>query len=263
LVFHVLAHVEATAALPASVFDRAYVAWAARLLGPAADRSLGGDVEVLGRVLPTHDALARAQLLAFAFGDVDALDDVVDRDLDALSSAASTVPALLSAALEVGPALEVLRAACELEADAHASLPPPQLDAARLSIALEEMVPLAPKLAGCVIRPLRALRLRGRVVGEEIWCGIPSDIEGPSVEHVAWQVAHEATVLEVARDAPGPRTHAETEQLALVLLATRAARAGRAEAHSSWLAHLAEGAVLAATPPPASLASWLASRQGV
>jgi hypothetical protein len=48
LVFHVLAHVEATQALAASLWDRTYVAFVERHLGPAAHRALGEDARVLG-----------------------------------------------------------------------------------------------------------------------------------------------------------------------------------------------------------------------
>ncbi|MBW2459905.1 MAG: hypothetical protein JRI68_35775, partial [Deltaproteobacteria bacterium] len=71
LVFHVLAHVADTAHLPASVFDPTYVQYAEGHLGPAAQRPLAEDAAVLGRVLPTHEELARAQLLAWLFDDVD------------------------------------------------------------------------------------------------------------------------------------------------------------------------------------------------
>ena len=66
--------------------------------------------------------------------------------------------------------------------------------------------------------------------------GVPSAELGPSAEHVAWQAAHEATVGEVSRAAPG-LSHDEREQVAVVLLAERAKEAGEQEAHARWLAH--------------------------
>jgi hypothetical protein len=95
---------------------------------------------------------------------------------------------------------------------------------------------------------VRSLRLRGRAVSgprDAIWVGVPSVDPGPSLAHVTWQAAHEATVLEV-QDAARERSlvldHDSLEHAAVVLLATRAADASRSAAHAEWLAHFGANA---------------------
>jgi hypothetical protein len=62
-----------------------------------------------------------------------------------------------------------------------------------------------------------------------------------SVEHVAWQLAHEATVGEVVAEmtaAGQPPSFVALEREALTRLARRAARAGLGAAHAAWIARL-------------------------
>ncbi|MBI4699710.1 MAG: hypothetical protein HY744_00860 [Deltaproteobacteria bacterium] len=246
LVFHVLAHVEATAALPASLFDPFYVRFAARHLGPAAGRQLGEDAAVLGRVLVTHELLARAQLLAWLFAGGEQAGACAERDLAQLRPDEVADPSLLAPLAAAGPAVELLRCAAELERDAHGRLPPAELDPGPFAQALERTAAVAPLLADCGVMPLRALRLRGRVRGREIWVGLPSDEPGPELDHVVWQACHEATVLELGEQAgaSGERLGARAvEHAAVVLLAARARDAGREHEHARWLGHLGTGTI--------------------
>ncbi|MCC6526452.1 MAG: hypothetical protein IT373_27640 [Polyangiaceae bacterium] len=276
LILHVLAHVAGTADLPASVYDPAYVAFAARHLGPAGARTLAEDAAALAVLLPSHAALARAQLVAWLFPSPEAAGACAERDLGELAreppaeiACRAALATLASApALELS-GLELLRCAALLEAPSHAALPPAVLEAeerARLAEALDALVPVAPWLARVDVVPHRALRLRGRVRRRtlarspgshalaEIWTGLPCDDPGPDVAHVAWQAAHEASVLEVTRvaeHAAGPAAgeraveHAAgpaageraVEHAAVVLLAERAEEAGRAAERAAWYAH--------------------------
>src|SRR5690349_15353645 len=61
LFFHVFAHVEGTAQLPASVHSPEYVAWARARLGDPEQRTLGEDARLLAGAFPTHTALAGVQ----------------------------------------------------------------------------------------------------------------------------------------------------------------------------------------------------------
>lgn len=248
LVFHVLAHVEGTAALAPSCFDPIYVAFAAAHLGDPAARPLGEDRVTLARALPTHAALARAQLLAWLFDDLDQARAAAERELRALGPADVARPSLLPTLLEDEPGAELLRAAALLEEDAWQALPrfDPEAARARLAPALDRVVAAAPALAACEVRCVRALRLRGRVLRARgrasIWVGAPGAAPALEASHAAWQAAHEATVDEVAEAArreARPIAHAPLEHAALVLLAQRAARTGLRDAHAAWLAHLA------------------------
>jgi hypothetical protein len=236
-VFHVLAHVRGTAALPASAYDPVYVAWAERRLGPAGARVLGEDAEVLATALPTHEALASVQLLAWLFDDANVAARNGERELADVDAAR---PELVEPLVARGPAVEVLRCAALLEREAVERLGPLDFDASALGRALHEATRAAPFLEQASITPVRALRLRGRALATaipDILVGAPCTDLGVDCEHAAWQAAHEATVAEVsiATDLAERRC----EAVAVVLLHERAADAGLAALHARWLARLA------------------------
>lgn len=241
LVFHVLAHVRATRHLAASVFDSVYVRFVEAHCGPSTARTLARDAEVLGRVVMSHEGLASLQLLAWLHSTVDAARGLAELELTQLTSTQVDAPELLLPLSRMGPAVEVLRCAALLEVDSWSVLPAPPDAAGDLQEALDGMVMAAPRLTRCRVRRIRSLRLRGRVRGDEIWVGHPDDALGVSVEHVAWQAAHEATVREVAEamETMGrPPTFAVVEHVAVVLLAGRSASAGMGAGHRAWLSHL-------------------------
>jgi hypothetical protein len=245
-VFHVLAHVRATASLASSVFDARYVATAERALGPASERGLGEDARVLGEILPTFAALARVQALAWLFDSVDRVNAIVDRPLDDLTPEEVDAPRLLGI-LKHDPAAEVLRAAAELELPLLDRLPPVAIDRVALAEEVARVAPAAPFLAACEVTIVRSLGHRGRVIDRAIAVG-----DAP-LPHAAWQAAHEATVAEIL-DAPGPAPdHDVLERGALRLLARRARDAGLADAHRTWLDPLGPATValaLDAAPIP-------------
>lgn len=260
LVFHVLAHVEATARLAPSCFDPSYVAFARGHLGDPDARPLGEDRRTLGRALASHGALARAQLLAWLFDDLERARALAERDLRALSPAELARPELLAPLLEDEPGAELLRAAALLEDDAWSRLPPLDEAAARarLAPALASVAAAAPALEACEVRCARALRLRGRVLRDHgracIWVGAPGDAPPLEAAHAAWQAAHEATVFEVgevARAEGLAAAHAPLEHAALILLAARAAEARLGDAHAAWLGHLGAVPSLALDALPA------------
>ena len=243
LVFHVLAHVAGTGHLPASLYDPVYVDHAAQHLGPAAERPLGEDAATLAQVLPSHEQLARAQLLAWLFDDVGQAALSADRELAALVPDEVARPGLLAALQAAGPAVEVLRCAALLEQEAHGQLPAPVLQPEVLLAALAEVAGVAPRLAACDLLPVRALRLRGRLFGTEIWVGVPAPEPLLDVAHVAWQAAHEATVGEVkqmALETGSGLAERQVEAVALVVLAERAAASAQARSHRHWLGHFGE-----------------------
>ncbi|HEX6276398.1 MAG TPA: hypothetical protein VFZ53_25330 [Polyangiaceae bacterium] len=236
LVFHVLAHVSSST--PASVYDPAYVEFAARYLGAPEARPLGADVRALAAFATNHARYAALQGVAWLFASIEEDERTRERDLSALGAADVADPALLGALRGIGPAVEVLRCAAELEAEAHARLPAFELDRATLEVALESVGRAAPALAGYRLGIVRSLRLRGRVRDGEIWIGAPGAEPGPELFHVAWQAAHEATVDELARTLETPRADDRpVESAALVLLAERAAGAGLADEHAAWFSH--------------------------
>ncbi len=242
LVFHVLAHVEATRRLPASSFDPVYVAFAGRHLGPARQRSLGQDAAVLGRAASTHDVLARVQALAWVFHTLEEAAAVADRALGSLPSDDTPSCRSLSVAQSAGPVSEVLWCATLLEMAAFAGLPSSHEDRAALQAGLAEVTRAAPHLRRCRVSLVRSLRLRGRVSDHDIWVGIPCAELDLGVAHVAWQAAHEATVAEVSQKmyewGLNPH-HDRVEPAAVVLMAERSQRAGLGGEHRRWLAHLA------------------------
>lgn len=265
LVLHVLAHLEATAHLPSSLYDPDYVQAARLQLGPIESRALGQDLTALAPQLVNHELLSQVQLLvrlhpslasaqgAAAF-ELCELDDPNESDLGIrdLLLAHCALPA------------ELLRCATLLEAEAFLRWPLPELATiqARLDQGLPAFWSLAPRLRHSRVRPLRVLGYRGRVFSDEIWVGIPNANQGPSLAHVLCQAAHEATVLEVAERARFDRvrlTEREVEHVALALLARRARDGALAFEHGEWLRTLtpkagewASGAEL-----PLGLQGWL------
>lgn len=230
LIFHVLAHVEATAPLSPSVYDAAYVAQCASVLGPASARALGKDAAVLGQVLTTHTDLARAQLLAWLFTSVLRAQRVHGRELAHLQPSDVDRPEVLGALVMLGSPAELLRSAAELELSAFKALPSPKVDLAALTKELDAVAAAAPRLASMRVGVVRSLRLRGRVLGDEVWVGL-----APTLEQMAWQVAHECTVSELY-DEPASRdwTFEQLETEAHLRLDARAREAGLTEAHQRW-----------------------------
>jgi hypothetical protein len=237
-VFHVLAHVQETAVLAPSVHDEAYVAFVERHAGPARERALFEDAHVLGRTLTSHAALADAQLLAWLFTSDERADACAARDLVELTDDDVDRPALLPRLRAVGPAVEVLRCAAHLEKEAHARLPAASLDHEAVRAAVDDLAGAAPELARFELACVRSLRLRGRVLGGEIWVGAPGPEPWPSIEHVAWQAAHEATVAELQRELPDAGFEA-LERAALQRLEERAGGTHREAPHRRWRDHLA------------------------
>lgn len=234
-----LAHVQVTAHLPSSAYDPTYVRWARQALGPPEERPLGEDVAVLGVALGDHEALTSVQLVAWLYDDHDAARAAATRELSELSDDEVTRADVLAALKEVGPPAELLRCAALLE-DGLLDKALPPLDEAALTGALERVARAAPTVADHRVIPLRSLRLRGRVRGTDIFVGWPCEALSLSIDHVAWQAAHEATVAEVGARALGAPTLGErgVETVAVVTLATRAREAGLADDHARWLDHL-------------------------
>lgn len=230
-VFHVLAHVDA-GRLASSCHDPGWIAYAGAHFGPASQRELSDDAALLSRHLNTHDLLARAQSLAWLWTAAEARAQAA-HDLASLFSRSPVRASLLA----LGPAAEVLRAAAELELALLESLPPIAI-APALSPALASLLPVSPTLASCSLALIRPLPRRGRLHDTTIAIGVPG-VAGATTERVAWQAAHEATVLEVQR-APhaAPLGYADLERRALALLRARARRCGLGEAHARWLATL-------------------------
>ena len=245
LVFHVLAHVRASAHLPASVYDPSYVQYAEHHLGPAAERPLAEDAAILGQLSQSHDALVRLQLLAWLFRSDEDARPSAPRDLSELTAAEGADAALLAELSAAGPAVELLRCAAELERPVHALLPPLPCDEQAVAQALAHAVAVAPWLGGAAVTLVRSLRLRGRVRGRDIWVGVPSAALGLELAHVIWQASHEATVAEcTAQHAElGLALHSRAiEQVAVVLLGERSQSLGRHAEHARWLAHFGDHA---------------------
>lgn len=262
LVFHVLAHVRASRHLRASVFDATYVRFAEHHLGAAAARRLAQDADVLGRCLPDDGTLANAQGLAWLFDSFEQAERSVARDLATLAPGDVTDSTRLASMASAGPAVEVLRLACHLEGEHHTRLPRVEIDDSALRRELSAVRSAAPGLDECRVVVVRALRLRGRVRGDEIWIGAPDPALNCPLAHVVWQAAHEATVRDVVRSVAGmeaPTTDA-MEHAALVLLRERAASANLATEHSRWLANLHPDAGRLAHTEPTDVAAELLTR---
>ncbi|MGE5788965.1 MAG: hypothetical protein ACM3ZE_30530 [Myxococcales bacterium] len=241
LVFHVLAHLEDTAHLPSSLFDRAYVEMAKAQLGPVSGRALGKDLMVLSAQLTSHERLSRVQLIARLHPDLASAVRTARFDLSSLHGDGNTDlrvrdQLIRHCALEA----ELLRCAALLEADHFLRWPLPDLDAVarELEREIQHFLPVAPWLRSMRVRPLRVLGPRGRAFGDEIWVGIPNLTSHPSMAHVLCQAAHEATVVEVdARSHANQRTFSEreVEQIAVALFARRASNSNLAVSHRDWL----------------------------
>jgi hypothetical protein len=232
LVFHVLAHLDATT-LPASVHRPEYIRYVETQLGPASNRALGQDVNVLRPLIGTHTRYAQLQLLAWLYPDVQSALADADRDLSELASSPVT-HALLSALQALGPAAELLRCAALLEAPHFAELQPLAFDPEALQVELRQAVRAAPWLRNYPVQRVDSLTRHGRVYGRQIWVGTPHRAVAVEADHVAWQAAHEATVNEVRLKQPS-KPEREVEGEAIALLQSQAARAGLQTAHSRWL----------------------------
>jgi hypothetical protein len=233
-VFHVLAHVGATAALPSSLHNTEWIDYAARRVGVAETRSLGEDAAVLGKTLNTDRSLAQAQLLAWLFESMDRVHAVQRRSLVDLDPSDVDRPAVLeSLRVSNSAAVEVLRAAAELEVDRLADIAVEPIDGPKLESTLDRLVPVAPELARCTVGLARPLGIRGRLYDHIIWVGVPNDALGVSVEHVSMQAAHEATVCEVVGD--GFSGYVAVEREAVRRLTERAREHGLSEMHQRWL----------------------------
>ncbi len=238
LVFHVLAHVSKTAHLPASICDDVYTAFVASHAGPVSVRALDEDAAVLGHVFENHVALSRAQLVTRLFDSTATALARATTDLDDL-----TAPASLRLALRpIATGVELLRCAALLEAPVVDALPSITLDETQLRTALASVLASSPTLHHFTIVPIVALRLRGRLMGQEIWTGLPCNELALSPTHVAWQAAHEATVAEVSAASRGAEASLEErgiEHIALVLMTERAAESKASGPHGTWQAHFA------------------------
>lgn len=225
-----LAHVD-PGRVASSCYDAGWIAWAEQHLGRATDRSLAADVRVLERTLASNEHLAAAQALAWMWNDAAQARGCAQRDLAELTDDDVADTRALRTARAIGPAVEVLRAAAELELPRLAEIHAPYTDTTALARALSRAAPAAPELGRVRIELAPPLPRRGRAWGPHVWVGMPG-IAGAETEHVAWQAAHEATVVEVGRLAEG---HETVERMALGLLRSRARRAGLTDAHRRWL----------------------------
>jgi hypothetical protein len=239
-VFHVLAHVRGTAHLPASVYDSQYAHLVAEHAGAVSERPLGEDVVLLAEAFPDHEALSRAQLVTELFGSTAEAVASAQTDLADLSQPHQT--AVLATLAPISRGVELLRCAALLEAPIVETLPSDGVDLNELRSALERVHPASPTLPGYTIVPIRPLRLRGRLVGDQIWTGAPSDRLELTAAHVAWQAAHEASVGEVSRavrsaPSPSPLSERDIEHVAVVLMAERARDHGLQALHLQWLGH--------------------------
>lgn len=240
LVFHVLAHVPPHGPCAASVFDPIYVAFCNRALGPAEQRHLAQDAVALSQLLPTHDALVAAQMLAWLFDEPKHAVAVGDFELMQLPDGSAAERSLLAVLASQRDAAELLWAAALLEHDHHARLPASEISLNEIASALSAAAVVAPMLAVCTVAFVRALRLRGRVRRRDIWVGMPSAALDLSIAHVVWQASHEATVLEVSECAHAAGLalrHAQLEHAAAVVLASRASSHGQGSQHAAWLSH--------------------------
>jgi len=217
-------------------------------LGSVAARALGEDVAVLSARITTHAALATLHLVAALWDTPERVRAAAGRDLAELSRREVDCASAL-VALQAAPELalaEVVRAAAELEMPLLARLPKPPLGdvEARLGSLLDAVSVVAPALERIELAP--PLARRGRVLpsssGDRVLVGAPG-IAGAEAEHVAWQAAHEATVVEVFARAAGPVNHEDVERRAIGLLRSRARRRDLAERHARWLATLDVGAL--------------------
>jgi len=243
LVFHVLAHVRPPGAVPASVWDPAYVAFAEEALGPASSRYLAADAANLERLVAEHEKLASVQRLAWLFVDLERARAASDRDLASLRPEDVDAPELLPPLVAEGPVVEVLRAAAELERPAFDGLPALKFDRQRLALGLEQAIDVAPELAQMDVAVVRSLGVHGRAGRGEVWIGAPVERGKPNQSHVVWQASHEASVFELSRlsrELGVGLAERELERSALVLLGERAEAKARTSEFLRWFG---------ATPP--------------
>lgn len=262
LVFHVLAHVEVSERLRASLYDARYVAFVEEHLGPAEGRLLAQDALLLATRLETEESLGDAQLLAWLFETPEEATRASGLELGELPVESVRDAGALVDLARAAPIVEVLRTACEIEAEHHAKLPPIEVDDAALDMALYEAAAASPTLPSYRVAVIRSLRVRGRMRGEEIWVGAPDDFLGIGAEHVAWQAAHEATVRELSRHARALRFSDadEIEHAALFFTTERARAAGMELPHGRWLRHFDPRTRALAARAPGSRGQLLIAR---
>lgn len=235
-VFHVLAHVP-IGRVAASCHDERWIAFAEERFGPMRERALAEDVVVLSQSLADHDLLASAHGVAWIWSWLPKARAASTQDLDALSPDDVDDVRALALARKSGAASEVLRAAAELELRHVASLEPiADSSLVEVRAAVEAIAPAAPKDAALSIALVRPLPRRGRVFGGKIYVGAPN-VAGGEASHVAWQILHEASVVEATR-VLGSAAFVEVERRAIGVLRSRARAAGLAASHDRWLATL-------------------------
>jgi hypothetical protein len=105
------------------------------------------------------------------------------------------------------------------------------------------LVAVAPGLERAQVGCIRSLHLRGRAWGDEIWVGHPAAEVAPSIEHAAWQAAHEATVVAVSREQPALGERA-VEAVAVERLTRLAEAAAERAGHAEWQRGLAASSVV-------------------
>ncbi len=234
LFFHVFAHVEGTRELPASVYSARYIAWARQALGDPASRTLAEDATLLAGAFPTHAALAEIQVLARLFDTTAALSAVGSRSLAELAPSDVHSAGALAHLQRLGEPAELAFCALTLELPAFLELPLVAAVPPALLVELRELTPLAPRLTTAHVGCVRALDRCGRVWGREIWLGHPAAEVAPSIEHAAWQAAHEATVVAIA-ETRLELTERAVEAAAIEQLAQAARTAGKQREYARWL----------------------------
>jgi radical SAM superfamily enzyme YgiQ (UPF0313 family) len=233
LVFHVLAHVD-VGAVPASVHRPAYVRYAEQRLGPASERALGEDAATLRELIRGHAQYTELQLLAWLYPDVQSARADADRDLCDLSPEKHHHGVLLRRLQALGPVVEVLRCAALLEAPHFQRLEPLPFEPGTLQTELARAARAAPWLSGYRVRRADSLTRHGRVWNRQIWVGTPHQELDVAATHVAWQVAHEATVSELQKKSP-TQPERELEGDAIRLLRSHATKAGMQDDYTRWL----------------------------
>ncbi len=230
-----MAHVQPLARFPAGLWEPGYVRFVAEAAGPVEQRALAEDIAVLGQSVDSHEALAKLHLLACLFESPEQAQACIATDLSKLSASDVAAPRLISTVAACGPVAEVLRTAALLEEETWRALPKGSFSVTELERELLAVGRLTPRLESFKLFVSRPLGFRGRVLGPEIWIGVPGLFDGPSARHVAWQAGHEATVAEVAQRAKGRISERSVEHVALILLKERAAAAQCAVSHREWL----------------------------
>ena len=193
---------------------------------------------MLARSLVDHERFAAAHGIAFVWSWLPKARAAFARDLEELGQDDVDDVRALALAQRAGPAGEVLRAATELELRHVARLSPiDDAAVADLRAAIEAVEIAAPPATPIDVSLVRPLARRGRAFSGTIYTGVPG-IAGAEAEHLAWQVLHEACVMDAQR-VLGPRVgFVDVERHALGALRSRARAAGLADAHGRWLATL-------------------------